>query len=138
MQSVLERIAELNQENSQVSRRIALAACESFDEWLRAQMDANRELVQGHAVGLAGLRDNAALAKLPVAYLRYWQKALESARDCVEAGARTQATFAKILFEQANAASTAIKQLADDSAAGAASASEAAHQRPRERPRQAA
>ena len=138
MQPVFERIAQLNQESSQVSRRIALAACESFDEWLRAQMDANRELVQGHAVGLAGLRDNIALAKLPVAYLRYWQKALESARDWVEVGVRTQATFANILFEQANAASTAIRQRADESAERAASASEAAHQRPREKPRQAA
>lgn len=138
MQSVLERIAQLSQESSQDSRRIALAACESFDEWLRAQMDANRELVQGHAVGLAAVRDNAALAELPVAYFRYWQKALENARDWIEAGIRTQATLAKILFEQANAASTAIKQIADDSAPGPASASGALHQRARERHRQAA
>ena len=138
MQSALERIAQLNQESSQVSRRIALAACESFDEWLRAQMDANRELVQGHAVGLAGLRESVALAKLPVAYLRYWQRIVENAGDWVEAGVKTQATFAKILFEQANAASTAIRQIAEEPAVGAVAASEAAHQRPREKPRQAA
>jgi hypothetical protein len=138
VQSALERITQLTQESSQVSRRIALAACESFDEWLRAHMDANRELVQGRVVGLAALGENVALAKLPAAYLRYCQKNLECARDWVEAGVRTQATFAKMLFEQANAASTAIKQIAEDSAAGAASASDSAHQRSRERPRQAA
>ena len=138
MQSVLERIAQLNQESAQVSRRIALTACESFDEWLRVHMDANRELVQGHAIGLAGLRDNVALARLPLAHLRLWQQALENARDWFEAGVRTQATFAKILVEQANVASAAIRQIADDSAAEAAPVSDAAHQRPRERHRQAA
>lgn len=135
MQSVLERVVQLNQESSEVSRRIGLAACESFDECLRAQMDASRELLQGHAVGLAGLRDNAALAKLPAAYLRYWQKVFENARDWFEAGVRTQATLARILLEHANTGTTAIRQI-DDSATGAAS--DPAHQRTRERHRHAA
>ncbi len=38
MESVFERIAQLNQESFQVSRRIALAACESFDEWMKAHL----------------------------------------------------------------------------------------------------
>lgn len=135
MQSVLERIVQIGQESSEVARRIGLAACESFDECLKAQMDASRELLQGHAVGLAGLRDNAALAKLPAAYLRYWQKVFENARDGFEAGVRTQATFARIFFEHANPARTAISRI-DDSAAGADS--DPAHQRPRERHRHAA
>jgi hypothetical protein len=135
VQSVLERVVQLNQENSEIARRIGLAACESFDECLRAQMDASRELLQGHAVGLAGLRDNAALAKLPAAYLRYWQKVFENARDWFEAGVRTQATFARILFEHANSGTTAIRRI-DDSAAGAAA--DSAHQRSRERHRHAA
>jgi hypothetical protein len=135
VQSVLERIVQLNQESSEVSRRIGLAACESFDECLRAQMEANRELLQGHAVGLAGLRDNVALAKLPAAYLRYWQKVFENTRDWFEAGVRTQTAFAGILFDHANPRTTAISRL-DDSAAGVAS--DPAHQRPRERHRHAA
>ena len=135
MESVLERIVQLNQESLEVSRRIGLAACESFDECLRAQMDASRELLQGHAVGLAGLRDNAALAKLPAAYLRYWQKVFENTRDWFEASVPTQAMFARILFEHANPTTTAIRRI-DDSAAGAVS--DPAHQRPRERHRHAA
>ena len=141
MESVFERIAQLNQESFQVSRRIALAACESFDEWMKAQMDASRELVQRNAAGPGALRQDgvpAALTRLPAAYERYWQKTFESARDWVEAGVRTQSAFTAILFEQANAANTAIKRIAEDSTARAASASDALHQRTRERPRQAA
>jgi hypothetical protein len=98
-------------------------------------MDASRELLQGRAVGLAGVRDNAALAKLPAAYLRYWQKVFENARDWFEAGVRTQATLARILLEHANSGTTAIRRI-DDSAAGADS--DPAQQRTRERHRHAA
>lgn len=80
MQSVLERIVQLNHKRSRDSRPIAQAAPGTFDESPGPRLGATRQSIHGHIGGLTVLGDNVTLAKLVVANLRKWQKILESLR----------------------------------------------------------
>ncbi len=142
MSSVLERLTQLNRENLESSRKITLAAYESFDQWVKAQLEVNQELIESSAANLKALWGQGEpvkfTTKVPAAYDRCWQKSFEVTRDCLEAATRTQNALTKLVAEQTSDVTEAIGEFTEHLASKAFAAPETMSARAKEKPRQAA